>query len=61
MASDVGGTARFSGIVAGFAALGAVLFGRVSAGLSAYDDKDTLATALECGARKLMTQSADFC
>jgi hypothetical protein len=35
MASGVGGTARFSGIVVGFAALGAVLFGRVSAVVSA--------------------------
>jgi EmrB/QacA subfamily drug resistance transporter len=35
MASGVGGTVRFAGIVIGFAALGAVLFGRVLSAVSA--------------------------
>ena len=35
MASGISGTMRFSGIVVGFAALGAVLFGRISEVVSA--------------------------
>jgi hypothetical protein len=35
MASGIGGTVRFSGIVVGFAALGAILFSRVSSTISA--------------------------
>jgi hypothetical protein len=35
MASGVGGTVRFSGIVVGFAALGAILFNRVAATVAA--------------------------
>ncbi|MGC1305152.1 MAG: MFS transporter, partial [Caulobacteraceae bacterium] len=35
MASGMAGTVRFSGLVIGFAALGAVLFARISAGVSA--------------------------
>jgi EmrB/QacA subfamily drug resistance transporter len=35
MASGIGGTVRFSGIVVGFAALGAILFSRVSSTVSA--------------------------
>ena len=35
MASGIGGTLRFTGIVVGFAVLGAILFGRVSSTVSA--------------------------